>query len=96
MPLIELKDIVRTYRSAGGVEVRALRGINLSIEKGEFLSIMGPSGSGKSTSISLVDEILNIADQRHIEIGPGSGEGIVQKFMEVEPGDKIKLMSEGE
>lgn len=49
MPLIELKDIVRTYRSAGGVEVRALRGINLTIEKGEFLSIMGPSGSGKST-----------------------------------------------
>ncbi len=49
MPLIELKDIVRTYRSAGGVEVRALRGINLNIEKGEFLSIMGPSGSGKST-----------------------------------------------
>ncbi|MBX3169887.1 MAG: ABC transporter ATP-binding protein [Candidatus Eremiobacteraeota bacterium] len=47
--MIELKDIVRTYRSAGGVEVRALRGINLTIEKGEFLSIMGPSGSGKST-----------------------------------------------
>ena len=49
MALIELKDVVRTYRSAGGVEVRALRGINLTIEKGEFASIMGPSGSGKST-----------------------------------------------
>jgi len=47
--LIELRNIVRTYRSGGGVEVRALRGINLNIEKGEFLSIMGPSGSGKST-----------------------------------------------
>ncbi|MBN9419396.1 MAG: ABC transporter ATP-binding protein [Candidatus Eremiobacteraeota bacterium] len=47
--MIELKNIVRTYRSAGGVEVRALRGINLTIEKGEFASIMGPSGSGKST-----------------------------------------------
>lgn len=49
MALIELKNIVRTYRSAGGVEVRALRGIDLTIERGEFLSIMGPSGSGKST-----------------------------------------------
>ena len=49
MALIELRNIVRTYRSGGGVEVRALRGINLNIEKGEFLSIMGPSGSGKST-----------------------------------------------
>ncbi|MBS2036034.1 ABC transporter ATP-binding protein [bacterium] len=47
--MIELKNIVRTYRSAGGVEVRALRGIDLTIERGEFLSIMGPSGSGKST-----------------------------------------------
>jgi putative ABC transport system ATP-binding protein len=49
MGLIELRNIVRTYRSGGGVEVRALRGIDLTIEKGEFLSIMGPSGSGKST-----------------------------------------------
>jgi len=49
MALIELRDIIRTYRSAGGVEVQALRGIDLTIEQGEFLSIMGPSGSGKST-----------------------------------------------
>lgn len=49
MALIELTQVVRTYRSGGGVEVRALRGIDLRIEKGEFLSIMGPSGSGKST-----------------------------------------------
>lgn len=49
MALIELTQVVRTYRSGGGVEVQALRGVDLSIEKGEFLSIMGPSGSGKST-----------------------------------------------
>lgn len=48
-PLIQLTDVVRTYSSGGGVEVRALRGINLRVEKGEFISIMGPSGSGKST-----------------------------------------------
>ena len=49
MALIQLTDIVRTYRSAGGVEVRALRGVSLTVERGEFISIMGPSGSGKST-----------------------------------------------
>ena len=54
MGLIELRDIVRTYGSGGGVEVRALRGINLTIEKGEFLSIMGPSGSGKSTAMNII------------------------------------------
>jgi putative ABC transport system ATP-binding protein len=49
MALIELDKIVRTYRSGGGVEVRALRGVDLRIEKAEFVAIMGPSGSGKST-----------------------------------------------
>ncbi len=46
--LIQLKNIIKNYDN-GGVVTRVLRGINLSVEEGEFVTIMGPSGSGKST-----------------------------------------------
>jgi putative ABC transport system ATP-binding protein len=51
--LVELRDIVKTYQS-GEVEVKAVRGAQLAIGRGEFVAIMGASGSGKSTLMNLL------------------------------------------
>jgi putative ABC transport system ATP-binding protein len=52
--VIELKDVKKTYRNDAGLEVHALRGISLSVAKGEFVAIMGPSGCGKSTLMNVI------------------------------------------
>jgi putative ABC transport system ATP-binding protein len=52
-PLIDVRDIVKVYR-LGETELRALDGITLTIDRGEFVAIMGPSGSGKSTFMNVL------------------------------------------
>jgi putative ABC transport system ATP-binding protein len=51
--IIETQNLIKTFQ-VGSEEVQALKGVNLSVNKGEFLSIMGPSGSGKTTLMNII------------------------------------------
>jgi putative ABC transport system ATP-binding protein len=53
VPVIRLRDLVKTYRT-GEVEVKAVRGVTLDIQSGEFVAVMGASGSGKSTVMNML------------------------------------------
>ena len=64
-PYIECRDLFKIYKRAD-LEVVALRGVDLEVEKGEMIAIVGASGSGKTT-------LLNILSGRVEHLGPGAG-----------------------
>lgn len=53
MPLLQLENVEKIYKQ-GEIEVPALRGVDLTISRGEFTSVFGPSGSGKTTLLNLI------------------------------------------
>ncbi len=66
MSIVECIDVKKTYRQ-GKVEIRALNGVCLSIEKGGFVALAGPSGSGKTTMLNIIGG-LDLADSGRITV----------------------------
>ncbi len=66
MPILSARSVTKTYRS-GMLEVQALRGVDLDVEVGEFVIVMGPSGNGKTTLLNCLSGLDEI-DEGKVEI----------------------------
>jgi putative ABC transport system ATP-binding protein len=97
-PLIELAGVEKTYRT-GKLEYRALRGVDLTIARGEMVAVVGPSGSGKSTILNLITGIdrptagsvtfdgtrLDELSEEELAVWRGANVGIVFQFFQLLP-----------
>jgi len=72
--MVKLTNVHKSYKS-GEIEVKFLEGLDLEIEKGEFVALIGPSGSGKTTILNIIGA-LDRADSGRVEV---AGVDITQK-----------------
>ena len=70
-PLIEMRDVVKVYSTAAG-DFDALKGINLQVNKGEFLGVVGKSGAGKSTLLNMITGVDHLSSGEVIVNANGS------------------------
>jgi putative ABC transport system ATP-binding protein len=97
--LIEVRSAVKTFTLGGGASFTALRGVNLRVDPGEFVSIVGKSGSGKSTLINLLtgidrptsgeifvgDTALHKLNEEKMAVWRGRSIGLVFQFFQLLP-----------
>lgn len=67
MPFIDIRDVRKIYRPKGAPEVRALDGLNLSVEQGEIRGLLGPNGAGKTTTVKVLTTLIR-PDEGHVQV----------------------------
>ena len=88
-PLIELKNVSKTYSTAAG-EFPALRNINLNVQAGEFLGVVGKSGAGKSTLLNMINGVDELTEGEVIVNSNGSRIS-VHELSEDEKGEYCRM-----
>lgn len=97
-PVVDLHQVVKTYRGAAGT-FTALRGVDLQVEAGAFVSIIGKSGSGKSTLINVITGIdrptsgkvtidgdqIHVLNEEQIAVWRGRSIGVIFQFFQLLP-----------
>jgi len=86
--IIRIEHLEKTYQLGDEVQVRALRGVNLVIEAGSYLAIMGPSGSGKSTMLNILG-CLDRPTSGHYFLGGEDVAGMNDDQLSIVRGQKI-------
>jgi putative ABC transport system ATP-binding protein len=81
VPVIELRDVTKTYQ-LGEIEVAALRGVDLTIEAGEMVALIGPSGSGKSTLMHIIG-CLDVPTAGHYALSGHDVDGLGESQLAV-------------
>ncbi|MGO9388146.1 MAG: ABC transporter ATP-binding protein [Methanobacterium sp.] len=88
MILVKGIELRKTYNIGEGIQVNALRGLNITVNEGEFISIMGPSGSGKSTLLNLIGG-LDIPTKGDLFIDDKKISSMTEKELTTLRGEKI-------
>ncbi len=81
--VIKTVNLIKNFDLAKNEQVKVLKGVNMTVKRGEFIAVMGPSGSGKSTLINILSTLETITDGKVIIVGQNIKELSVNQLLDI-------------